>query len=124
MVVDLPELDASGRMPVFEAARRIQAALDVDKTTEKFFARSSAQHAKLLTQIEGIVDDRDRRWYALTILNRLMFVGFLQKKFFLDGGNTDDLMTKLAESGQRCHAETAHPAAFTLNRAACNNGSV
>ena len=101
MVVELSELDASGRMPVLEAARRIQAALDVDKTTKKFFARYSEQHAKLLEQIEGIADDRDRRWYASVILNRLMFVWFLQKKFFLDGGNTDYLLTKLGESSQR-----------------------
>ena len=39
MVVELSELDASGRMPVLEAARRIQAALDVDKTTKRFFTR-------------------------------------------------------------------------------------
>jgi hypothetical protein len=101
MVVELSELDASGRMPVLEAARRIQAALDVDKTTKKFFGRYSEQHAKLLEQIEGIPDDRDRRWYASVILNRLMFVWFLQKKFFLDGGNTDYLLTQLAESRQR-----------------------
>jgi hypothetical protein len=101
MVVELSELDASGRIPVLEAARRIQAALDVDKTTKKFFARYSEQHAKLLEQIEGITDDRDRRWYASVILNRLMFVWFLQKKFFLDGGNTDYLLSKLTESSRR-----------------------
>lgn len=37
MVVELSELDTEGRLPVLEAARRIQAALDVDKTTKKFF---------------------------------------------------------------------------------------
>ena len=101
MVVELSELDAAGRMPVLEAARRIQAALDVDKTTKRFFTRYSEQHDKLLDQIEGITDERDRRWYASVILNRLMFVWFMQKKFFLDGGNTDYLLTKLAESRQR-----------------------
>ena len=101
MVVELSDLDSSGRMPVLEAARRIQAALDVDKTTKRFFARYSEQHQNLLDQIEGIADDRDRRWYASVILNRLMFVWFLQKKFFLDEGNTDYLLTKLAESRQR-----------------------
>lgn len=101
MVVELSELDASGRMPVLEAARRIQAALDVEKTTKRFFARYSEQHDKLLDQIEGIADERDRRWYASVILNRLMFVWFLQKKFFLDGGNTDYLRTKLTESRRR-----------------------
>ncbi len=101
MVVELSELDASGRMPVLEAARRIQAALDVDKTTKRFFERYSEQHDRLLEQIEGIADDRDRRWYASVILNRLMFVWFMQKKFFLDGGNADYLPAKLAESRRR-----------------------
>ena len=82
MVVELSELDASGRMPVLEAARRIQAALDVDTTTKLFFRRYQEQHEQLLGQIEGIADYRDRRWYASVILNRLMFVWFLQKKFF------------------------------------------
>lgn len=101
MVVELSELDASGRMPVLEAARRIQAALDVEKTTKRFFARYSEQHDKLLEQIEGIPDERDRRWYASVILNRLMFVWFLQKKLFLDGGDTDYLRKKLTESRKR-----------------------
>jgi type I restriction-modification system DNA methylase subunit len=101
MVVELSELDASGRLPVLEAARRIQTALDVETTTKRFFTRYSEQHAQLLNQIEGIDDDRDRRWYASVILNRLMFVWFLQKKFFLDDGNTDYLLTKLADSRQR-----------------------
>ncbi len=101
MVVELSELDSAGRMPVLEAARRIQAALDVEKTTKRFFASYSAQHENLLGQIEGIADERDRRWYASVILNRLMFVWFLQKKFFLDSGNTDYLQTKLAESRRR-----------------------
>ena len=101
MVVELSELDAAGRMPVLEAARRIHVALDVDKTTKRFFTRYSEQHDKLLDQIEGITDERDRRWYTSVILNRLMFVWFMQKKFFIDGGNTDYLLTKLAESRQR-----------------------
>ncbi len=45
MVVELSELDASGRMPVLEAARRIQAALDVEATTKRFFSRYAEQHA-------------------------------------------------------------------------------
>ncbi len=101
MVVELSELDAAGRMPVLEAARRIQSALDVEKTTKRFFERYSEQHGRLLEQIEGIADARDRRWYASVILNRLMFVWFMQKKFFLDGGNTDYLSAKLTQSRQR-----------------------
>ncbi len=101
MVVELSELDTAGRMPVLEAARRIQAALDVEKTTKRFFTNYSEQHDQLLGQIEGIDDERDRRWYASVILNRLMFVWFLQKKLFLDNGNANYLTTKLTQSRQR-----------------------
>ncbi|MFZ2122394.1 MAG: DNA methyltransferase [Rhodoferax sp.] len=101
MVVELSELDASGRLPVLEAARRIQAALDVDKTTKKFFTAYQQQHLELLAHIKGIDNERDKRWYASVLLNRLMFVWFMQKKFFLDGGNVDYLQTKLAASQGR-----------------------
>ena len=101
MVVELSELDATGRLPVLEAARRIQAALDVDKTTKKFFTAYQQQHLELLGHIQGIANERDKRWYASVLLNRLMFVWFLQKKFFLDGGNADYLHARLAQSQQR-----------------------
>lgn len=101
MVVELSELDATGRLPVLEAARRIQAALDVDKTTKKFFTAYQQQHLELLAHIKGIENERDKRWYASVLLNRLMFVWFMQKKFFLEGGNVEYLQTKLSESQQR-----------------------
>jgi hypothetical protein len=83
MVVELAELDATGRLPVLEAARRIASALDVEKTTKKFFTAYQQQHLELLKHIHGIDDARDKRWYASVLLNRLMFVWFLQKKGFL-----------------------------------------
>ena len=83
MVVELAELDATGRLPVLEAARRIASALDVEKTTKKFFTAYQQQHLELLEHIHGIDDARDKRWYASVLLNRLMFVWFLQKKGFL-----------------------------------------
>ena len=101
MVVELSELDETGRIPVLEVARRMAAALDVEKTTKRFFTRYQEQHAALLDAIEGIDDERDRRWYASVILNRLMFVWFLQKKFFLNGGDPDYLPKKLEESKAR-----------------------
>ena len=83
MVVELSELDSAGRMPVLEAARRIASALDVDKTTKKFFTAYQQQHVELLSHIEGIDDEKAKRWYASVLLNRLMFVWFMQKKGFL-----------------------------------------
>ena len=105
MVVELSELDASGRLPVLEAARRIAAALDVEKTTKKFFKAYQDQHLALLEHIQGINNERDKRWYASVLLNRLMFVWFLQKKGFLHDQNGsqrfDYLREKLQISEQR-----------------------
>ncbi|WP_261527823.1 Eco57I restriction-modification methylase domain-containing protein [Burkholderia multivorans] len=101
MVVELSELDVSGRIPVLEVARRMESALDVEKTTKKFFKEYQEQHLGLLKSIEGIADERDRRWYASVVLNRLMFVWFLQKKGFLSGGDFDYLPKRLAESKKR-----------------------
>ncbi len=105
MVVELSELDASGRLPVLEAARRIAAALDVEKTTKKFFKAYQEQHLALLEHIQGIANERDKRWYASVLLNRLMFVWFLQKKGFLQDQNGlqcfDYLREQLQISEQR-----------------------
>lgn len=101
MVVELSELDASGRIPVLEVAQRMQSALDVETTTKRFYKSYQEQHEQLLQAIEGIDDDRDRRWYASVILNRLMFVWFLQKKFFLNGGDADYLRHQLQASQKR-----------------------
>ncbi|MGI8668651.1 MAG: Eco57I restriction-modification methylase domain-containing protein, partial [Aridibacter sp.] len=55
-------------------------------------------HDKFLEFIYGIDSDRDRRWYASVILNRLMFIYFLQEKRFLDDGKQRYLQSKLEDS--------------------------
>src|SRR5439155_20162003 len=47
--------------------------------------------------IKGIPDDHLQRWYASVMLNRLMFIYFIQKKGFLDG-DQDYLRNKLEAS--------------------------
>ncbi len=101
MVVELSELDEEGRIQVLEVARRMEAALDVEKTTKRFFTAYQQQHLALIDLIEGIADERDRRWYASVLLNRLMFVWFMQKKRFIDNGDTDYLSRHLKQSPQR-----------------------
>lgn len=98
MVVDITELDASGALPVTEVASRLKKALDIERVTKKFYREFSDQHLAFLDLIEGIADDRQRRWYASILLNRLMFVYFLQKKGFVDNGKLDYLQVKLAHS--------------------------
>jgi hypothetical protein len=108
MVVELSELDASGRLPVLEAARRIAAALDVEKTTKKFFAAYQQQHLALLEHIQGIDNERDKRWYASVLLNRLMFVWFMQKKGFLYDQKSQQSFDYLGEQLQKSEQRGAN----------------
>ena len=108
MVVELSELDSAGRLPVLEAARRIAAALDVQATTKKFFIAYQQQHLALLEHIEGIDDERDKRWYASVLLNRLMFVWFLQKKGFLHDDNGAQRFDYLREQLQQSKGRGAN----------------
>lgn len=101
LVVELSELDEKGNLPVVEVARRMKDALDVERVTKKFYKGYQDEHNEFLSLIKDIMDERDRRWYASIVLNRLMFVWFLQKKGFLDGGDYDYLPNRLKESQGR-----------------------
>ena len=101
MVVDISELDAEGNIPVLEVANRLKVALDVEHVTKKFYAEFDAQRLSFIEHIQGIDDEHQRRWYASVLMNRLMFIYFLQKKLFLDGGNEHYLEDKLAQSRKR-----------------------
>lgn len=100
MAVDISELDEHGSLPITEMARRLQAALDVEPVTKRFFADFQTQHTAFIAAIEGIDNEEDRRWYASILLNRLMFIYFLQRKAFV-AQDTEYLATKLAESQRR-----------------------
>ncbi|MEI6196646.1 MAG: DNA methyltransferase [Verrucomicrobiota bacterium] len=101
MVVDISELDADGNIPVTEVAGRLKAALDVERVTKKFFGEFDTQRLAFVEHIHGISDDHQRRWYASVLMNRLMFIWFLQRKGFLDGADRDYLTGKLAASKKR-----------------------
>ena len=95
IIFDVKDFDADGNVSVVEVAARLKNALDVERTTKKFYAEFQQQHLAFVELIEGIPDDRARRWYASVLLNRLMFVYFLQRKGFVDGGNLNYLHDKL-----------------------------
>ncbi|MDM3854477.1 MAG: hypothetical protein PT120_06065 [Aphanizomenon gracile PMC649.10] len=81
-----------------DVTQRTQKAFDIEKVTKKFFDDFQLEHRKFVTFIKGIDNIKDANWYASVILNRLMFIYFLQKKGFLDHGNTDYLQDKLKVS--------------------------
>ena len=99
--IELDELDEEGNLPTFEVADRLQKSLDVEKVTKKFYKEFQLEHQEFLEHVHGIDNEGDRRWYTSVILNRLMFVYFLQKKGFIDGGKTQYLRKKLTESQKR-----------------------
>ncbi len=101
MVVDISELDAEGNIPVTEVANRLKTALDIERVTKKFYGEFDSQRLAFVEHIQGISDDNQRRWYASVLMNRLMFIWFLQRKGFLDGADRDYLTNKLVASKNR-----------------------
>ena len=77
-------------------------ALDVEKVTKRFYERFRAELTAFGGFIEGITAQGDKDWYASLMLNRMMFVYFVQKQGFLDG-DSDYLHNRLrmvqAQSG-------------------------
>ncbi|MCZ6672193.1 MAG: ATP-binding protein, partial [Verrucomicrobia bacterium] len=101
MVFDISEFDETGRIPIVEVAGRLRNALDVEQVTKKFYREFSEQHLAFLEYIKGVDNEQERRWYASVLLNRLMFIYFLQRKGFVDNGHYNYLQTKLNETQQQ-----------------------
>ena len=75
---------------------RVRQSFNVDQVTKRFYTEFKKHHQALTERIEGIPAhrERDRRWYASVLLNRLMFIYFIQRKGFL-GQDPDYLRTRL-----------------------------
>ena len=93
-------LEEEEGLTLVDVTSPVRAAFDIDRVTKRFYDRFKAEHAKFLKFIQGIPDEGLQRWYASVMLNRLMFIYFIQKKGFLDG-DPDYLRHKLAESQAR-----------------------
>jgi len=63
---------------------RVRAGFDIERVTKRFYDVFKKEHAGFLGFIVGIPDEDLQRWYASVMLNRLMFIYFIQKKSFLD----------------------------------------
>jgi hypothetical protein len=100
IVFELADFDEKGNVSVLEVANRLRNALDVERVTKKFYGEFQDLRIAFLDQIKGIPDDVQRRWYASVLLNRLMFIYFLQRKGFIDRGDLNYLQNKLAGSRQ------------------------
>lgn len=95
LLVDISEIEND--ITITDVAKKIQNALDIERVTKRFFKDYQQQFIEFLPLIEGIDNEADKRWYASVILNRLMFIYFLQEKGFINNGDRDYLYSKLKE---------------------------
>lgn len=97
VVWSLEEEEAITLTDVIVGLRR---AFDRDRVSRAFYDRFKSEHETFAGFIAGISAATDQAWYASLMLNRLMFVYFIQRKGFLDG-NPDYLADRMAQVRQR-----------------------
>lgn len=92
-------IDEEDNITVVDVTGKVQAGFNTnaEKVTKKFYEGFKKEHTAFLGFINGISASQDKDWYASLMLNRLMFIYFIQKKGFL---NNDKfyLKTKLTET--------------------------
>ncbi len=76
---------------------RARKAFDVDRITRRFYDKFNAEHKAFQKFLRAAISlEKDREVYASVMLDRLMFVYFIQKKGFLDD-DYDYLRTRLKQ---------------------------
>ena len=69
---------------IAEVVSRVRRAMDIERVTKRFYDRFKDELTAFQSFIEGVTTQGDREWYASLILNRMMFVYFIQRQRFLD----------------------------------------
>ena len=77
--------DEAKGIGISDVTARVHKAFDVEKVTKRFYDHFRTELTAFGGFIEGITAQGDRDWYASLMLNRMMFVYFVQKQGFLDG---------------------------------------
>ncbi len=78
-------LEAEEAITLTDVITGLRRAFDRDRVTRAFYDRFQAEHQSFSAFIQGLASATDQAWYASLMLNRLMFVYFIQRKGFLDG---------------------------------------
>lgn len=81
----LIEIPVGGEPSLFEILRKMHMAFDADRLTKSFYSEYTKCFKKLVVSIEGISSSSDKDWYGSLLMNRLMFIYFMQWKGFMDG---------------------------------------
>ena len=78
-------LEEEGNLGIIDVTEKFQQSLDVERVTKRFYDRFRNELTAFQKFISGFTNQGDRDWYASLMLNRMMFVYFIQKQLFLDG---------------------------------------
>jgi hypothetical protein len=87
-------------LTLIDVTSRVRAGFDLERVTRRFYDRFKTEHDAFQKFVTGIPDAAMERWYVSVMLNRLMFIYFIQKKGFLDG-DMNYLRNRLAASQRR-----------------------
>lgn len=93
----LDELDDEGRATISVVTSKVAKAFDRENVTKKFYEEFKRKHDNFMAFLKGIKERSDQEWYASVMLNRLMFLYFVQSKRFLDN-DPDYLRHKLEQT--------------------------
>ncbi|MHA7143819.1 Eco57I restriction-modification methylase domain-containing protein [Arthrobacter sp. TmT3-37] len=69
---------------LIDVLRKMRSAFDAEQVTRKFYNQFIDKQRALALAINGIFDQKDRDWYSALMMNRLMFIYFMQRKLFMD----------------------------------------
>ena len=78
-------LEEEERMHISYVTDIVKKAMDVEKVTKRFYEHFKRELTAFQDFIGGIAAQGDKEWYASLMLNRMMFIYFVQKQGFLDG---------------------------------------
>ena len=79
------EINIEHEPTVVEVLTALRKAFDAERITKAFFKRFTEQQRALSAAIVAELDPSERDWYGSLLMNRLMFIYFMQRKGFMDG---------------------------------------
>ncbi len=93
------DLAEEAELTVMTVRQRVRTQFNADKVTKRFFDEFQTAQRDLKDKIEGIGAEKERSWYSSLLLNRFMFIYFMQRKGFLND-DLNYLRTSLRRVGE------------------------
>jgi hypothetical protein len=93
----IADFDAEGNIAIITVLERVTRAFDVEKVTKRFYDEFKIEHSSFCKFLKGFDNQDELSWYTSVMLDRLMFIYFIQKKGFLNC-DVNYLAKKLADS--------------------------